>query len=239
MANIVRIKRRVTGGAGAPASLKSGEIAINMVTGIVYAGYGDDGSGNATSIKPIAGEGYVATGYKELPIKAAGMFPRAGSAGPAPYIAVMPTHGAPIGGYAFDAATEEFIETSLIMPGDYTGGPVYAKLGWGAALGSGNVVWKVAANFLRDDDAIDAAAGTAQTVTDGLLALGDTHLTAWTPAITPGGSYTRASGARTALRLVVSRDAANGSDTFSSDAILTDILLAYPVDQTVGQIAFS
>lgn len=60
MANTVRIKRRVSGATGAPSSLKSAELAYNMADDTVYAGYGDDGSGNATSIKPIGGEGTFA-----------------------------------------------------------------------------------------------------------------------------------------------------------------------------------
>jgi hypothetical protein len=57
MTNVVRIKRRVSGAAGAPSGLKTGELAWNMVDGIVYGGFGDDGSGNATSIVPVGGLG--------------------------------------------------------------------------------------------------------------------------------------------------------------------------------------
>ena len=60
MSNIIRIKRRVSGAAGAPSGLKSAELAYNMADNTVYAGYGDDGSGNATSVKPIGGEGTFA-----------------------------------------------------------------------------------------------------------------------------------------------------------------------------------
>ena len=60
MATELRIKRRVTGANGAPASLKSGELAYNMVDGRFYAGFGDDGSGNATSIKSFAADDFVA-----------------------------------------------------------------------------------------------------------------------------------------------------------------------------------
>lgn len=61
MANIIRLKRRAAGGAaGAPASLKTAEPAYNEQDGILYLGYGDDGGGNATSIRAIAGEGAVA-----------------------------------------------------------------------------------------------------------------------------------------------------------------------------------
>lgn len=60
MANTVLIKRRVSGAAGAPAALKSGEFAWNQVDNILYAGFGDDGSGNATSIVALAGSGHFA-----------------------------------------------------------------------------------------------------------------------------------------------------------------------------------
>ena len=57
MANTIQLKRRVSGVAGAPAALKSGELAHNEVDNTVYVGKGDDGSGNATSIVPVAGSG--------------------------------------------------------------------------------------------------------------------------------------------------------------------------------------
>lgn len=55
MANTIQLKRRVSGVAGAPAALKSGEIAHNEVDATLYVGTGDDGSGNATSIVALAG----------------------------------------------------------------------------------------------------------------------------------------------------------------------------------------
>ena len=60
MPNIIRIKRRVSGAAGAPTGLKSAELAYNMADNTVYAGFGDDGSGNATAVKPIGGDGTFA-----------------------------------------------------------------------------------------------------------------------------------------------------------------------------------
>lgn len=57
MANVIRIKRRVTGLAGAPSALKSAELAHNEVDDTLYVGKGDDGAGNATFVVPIAGKG--------------------------------------------------------------------------------------------------------------------------------------------------------------------------------------
>jgi hypothetical protein len=57
MANVIRIKRRASGNAGAPAALKSAELAHNEVDSTLYIGKGDDGSGNATTIVPVGGSG--------------------------------------------------------------------------------------------------------------------------------------------------------------------------------------
>lgn len=65
MASTIRIKRRWVGSPGAPASLASGELAYNGLDNILYLGYGDDGAGNATSVVPIAGSGWLA-GYAPL-----------------------------------------------------------------------------------------------------------------------------------------------------------------------------
>lgn len=64
MATTLRFRRRASGGAaGAPAGLSSAEPAYNMADGIIYIGFGDDGSGNATSIKAIAQDNF----WKNIP----------------------------------------------------------------------------------------------------------------------------------------------------------------------------
>ena len=56
MANSIRIKRRAASGlAGAPTSLKNGELAYNENDNKLYYGFGDNGSGVATSIPVIGG----------------------------------------------------------------------------------------------------------------------------------------------------------------------------------------
>ena len=62
MAVTFRIRRRSSAGsAGAPASLLGAEPAFNENDKILYYGFGDDGSGNATSVIPIGGEGAFLT----------------------------------------------------------------------------------------------------------------------------------------------------------------------------------
>lgn len=64
MAVTLKIKRRASGNAGAPTTLKSGELAFNEVSTdkLLYYGYGDDGSGNATSVVAIGGQNIPNTG---------------------------------------------------------------------------------------------------------------------------------------------------------------------------------
>lgn len=57
MANTIRIKRRASGNAGAPASLKNAELAYNEVDDVLYYGRGADGSGDALTIPAIGGFG--------------------------------------------------------------------------------------------------------------------------------------------------------------------------------------
>lgn len=58
MADILRIKRRLTGSPGAPTSLANAELAYNEVDHILYYGEGTGGAGGtATVVVPIGGTG--------------------------------------------------------------------------------------------------------------------------------------------------------------------------------------
>ncbi len=61
MANRVRLKRRVSGNVGAPATLLNGEVAVNEVDNVVWYGKGLGQDGNATSVIAIGGDGVFAT----------------------------------------------------------------------------------------------------------------------------------------------------------------------------------
>ena len=58
MANTLRIKRRASGGSGAPASLANAELAFNEVDNVLYYGKGTGGAGGtATTVEAIGGIG--------------------------------------------------------------------------------------------------------------------------------------------------------------------------------------
>ena len=58
MANSIRIKRRTSGAAGAPAALLNAEVAFNEVDNTLWYGKGTGGlNGSATTVIPIGGDG--------------------------------------------------------------------------------------------------------------------------------------------------------------------------------------
>lgn len=65
MANQFRIKRRISGGAGAPSSLLNAELAYNEVDGTLYYGQGISTGVTAAAVIAIAGPG-TTTGYATL-----------------------------------------------------------------------------------------------------------------------------------------------------------------------------
>ena len=142
-----------------------------------------------------------------------------------PFVAEKATNDVMVAGYAFDAATTQYVDLAVPMPKRYNGGTITATFYWttAATAGTGDVVWECAAKFERNDDAIDAAFGTGVSVTDSFLADGDLHITSATAAITPGG--TAADGA--ILRLLVYRDIGDAADTYTQDAVLTHVAITY------------
>ena len=58
MADILRIKRRISGSPGAPTSLANAELAYNEVDHILYYGEGTGGAnGTASVVQAVGGQG--------------------------------------------------------------------------------------------------------------------------------------------------------------------------------------
>lgn len=123
----------------------------------------------------------------------------------------------------FDAGTAEYAQAMVVLPNNWNAGTVTAKFFWTASTGSGAVVWALRARSYADDDAIDQAMGTAQTVTDTLLATNDMHISAATSAITIGGTVANGN----AVVFEAYRDATSGSDTLGSDARFLGLQVSY------------
>jgi hypothetical protein len=123
----------------------------------------------------------------------------------------------------FDAGTDEFAQALHILPNTYTNGTITVRFYWTAASGSGNVIWGIQGRALADDDALDIAFGTAQTVTDTLLAANDMHTTSATSAITLGGTP----AANRPIQFQIYRDADAGGDTLAVDARLLGVEITF------------
>ena len=123
----------------------------------------------------------------------------------------------------FDPDTDEFAQWSVWMPGDWNAGTITFKVLWSAASGSGDVVWGIQGRAFANDDAIDAAWGGAQVVTDTLTAVGDTCISPVSAAVTLAG--TPAAGQFVQFRAY--RDADAGGDTLAADAQLIGIKVYY------------
>jgi hypothetical protein len=128
---------------------------------------------------------------------------------------------------AFDGATEQFAEFQIPMSEDWNRGTIKAKFFWSSATSStagDTVEWKLAGGALSNDDAIDAALGTSQVISDILLANNgtDMQVSSATPAITVGG--TPALGDM--VHFKVSRDV-GGTDDMTEDAWLFGVWIQY------------
>ncbi len=123
----------------------------------------------------------------------------------------------------FDASQIEYAHFNIGMPKSWNESTVTAVFMWTAASGSGDVVWALQCLAVSNDDALDQAFGTAQTVTDTLISANDNHATSETSAITCAG--TPAEGDLLLFRAY--REATSGSDTLAVDARLIGIRVLY------------
>lgn len=123
----------------------------------------------------------------------------------------------------FDATTDEFAQALQILPGNYNNGTIAAYFYWTAGSGSGNVVWAIQARAFADDDPLDSAFGTVQSVTDTLIVANDMHVSPVTSAVTIGGTPL----ANRPIQFQISRDADSASDTLTADARLLGVEIVF------------
>lgn len=146
--------------------------------------------------------------------------------GPASLTSESSTNKNMITGWDFDASTAEYLQTPPVgMPISYNLGTWTAKILWSHASTTTNfgVAWQVAAVATSDGDAIDAAFGTTQVVTDTGGTTRTQYTTSETSAITVAGSP--ASG--DVIRFQINRAPANGADTMAIDATLEGLWLYF------------
>ena len=168
--------------------------------------------------------------YRTMFIPAALMHPRTTAGAAAAAVNEYATNDVNLKYFAFDGATEEAVQFSAIMPEEWDLGTIKAKFCWSSAASStaaDTVEWGLKAGALSDDDAIDAALGTVQVISDALLANDgtDLQLTGATPAITVGG--TPAAGDLIQFEVTRSVD---GTDDMTEDAWLFGVWIQYGIN---------
>jgi hypothetical protein len=128
----------------------------------------------------------------------------------------------------FDASTAEYAQFWIAMPTNWDEGTITAKFIWSHASTTTNfgVRWGLQALAAGDDDAIAAAYGTAQEVTDTGGTTNDWYHSPVTSAITVAGTPQ----AGDVLSFRVYRDPTNGADTMAIDARLMGVVLYYTIN---------
>jgi hypothetical protein len=168
------------------------------------------------------GGGSYSGGVQSISILAAAMRPRATN-GPSLATTETTTNKVNLDTLDFDPTTAQYAQIAIAMPKSWDEGTVTAQFLWTSPGGTGNVVWGCQAVAISDDDVLDAAFGTAQTVTDGVTATTDIMESAFTSAITIGG--TPAEGDLVVFQFY--RDASNGSDTSTVNSKLIAVRLNF------------
>ncbi|HYH69137.1 MAG TPA: hypothetical protein VD866_30870 [Urbifossiella sp.] len=121
--------------------------------------------------------------------------------------------------FDFDQSQIETAEWVGVLPAHYTGGTFTAKFHWIAASGAGAARWAIQARAYADGDTLAQAFGTAQAVTDTLLATSQVQISGATGAVTIAG--TPAAGQFVVFR--VYRVANDAADTLNADARLVAV----------------
>ena len=130
---------------------------------------------------------------------------------------------------AFSNAVGQGAEFSVVMPEDWDGGTVRAKLMWTAydstKAEQGEVVaWKIGAVSTPDEGAITVAPTNYATVTDNLSQVNELHRTGSTGALTMDGTP----GAGNLAHFVVKRDpTAETANPMDTEALLLGVWLQY------------
>lgn len=126
-----------------------------------------------------------------------------------------------------DNATN-YANVLISLPSD-TGGPIYDggtftyQVVWVSTASAGTAAWKARAVYACNDDQIDTSRGTAIEITDAVTASGDWQYSAYSGALTPGGSYS----AGCDLAFEVYREAFDSDDTVSGDLQLVKVHVKY------------
>lgn len=194
-------------------------------------GLGAAASGTATALINLNTGGNIVVGdlnaKRTIVLSAAGGWPSTTLGATGPTKTEMTTNKDNYQLLRFNPAATAHAEWTVVMPDNYDGSTITAQFYWTLNDTTGSaVVWQIAGASIADNESLDIAFGTAQSVTDNHNAAAyKLNVSAATPAITLAG--TPAGGELVQFR--VRRTAGIGADT-AATAHLTAIKLEYGVN---------
>ena len=128
--------------------------------------------------------------------------------------------------FDFDAASAEYVQFPVRMPKSWDESTLSFDVDWTASTGAGDVVWELQALGLSNDDALSLTFGNSCAVADTFIAANDVHKTGESTACTAAGSLS----AGDLVVFQLSRNAAAGTDTFTSDAQMIGVTVFATTD---------
>lgn len=174
------------------------------------------------NVEEVADSGAILRGVHTIPVLAGSMTANTTN-GPSSGTSESATNKVMLRTFDFDQTTSESAQITIPMPKSWDEGTVTVQFIW-TASSTGTVVWGCSARAFSDDDAVDGAFGTAQTVPDAVTASGDIMESAFTPAITIAGTP----AAEDLVVFKFYRDPDN--DNLAADAKLIAVRIKYTID---------
>lgn len=201
---------------------------LQIETNIIYRAGGTDvpltDGGTGASTAAAARTNLELVGQQTIWVPAAAMISRSTN-GAASGTIELATNKIMVKTMDFDTTTQEFVQFAVQMPKSWDLGTVIAQFVWShpATTVFFGAVWQLQGGAYADDDALDAALGTAQTATDTGGTTDDAYISPETAAITIAGTP----AAEDYVIFQVARVPANGSDNLAVDARLHGIKIHY------------
>lgn len=219
------------GVSGNPTFSTPQDIATTSTPQFARLGLGAAASGTATALINLNTGGNIVVGdqrpKRTIVLSGAGGWPSTTSGATGPIKTEMSTNKDNYQLIQFNPAATAYCEWTVAMPDNYDGDTVTAQFYWTLNDTTGSaVVWQLAGASVADNESLDIAFGTSQSVTDSHnSAAYKLDVSAATPPITLAG--TPAGGELVQFR--VKRAAGVGADT-AATAYLLAVKLEYGVN---------
>jgi len=175
--------------------------------------------------KPIVIDGgelkYLAAARWPVQLSGAGITPATTNGCNSPDVLETSTNAVCIRRAGFPDDADSYGWWTIVTPENWDGSIQVEKIVWSADAGTAaqTVEWELSAVGGGDDDALDAAVGTAVSVSDALIATGDRHICGSGASLTPAGSPS----AGDEIHFRLARDVSAG--TLAQTAYLHEILI--------------